>query len=509
MSTYSPSVSVCNFLPVNNLDSSNDAVVDSGCTTHTFPADNTNLDLNPIPAKLATNCHLPNGNIMTQSHISNLPIEDMPASAKLIKVYAEHAYKPLLSLGQLADAGYRISGDQKILHLQHPHHKPLYARRCQSSGMYILNLKHPHVLSPAPTTNLDVFLANNVHAMSTKTDLAIYYHRTLYSPVPSTLIQAIQKGFFATWPGLTAELISKHLPKSINTAKGHMKLQRQHVRSTQPPPPLDQLPPVRSKKIFFKVLEPKDLLATDLTGRFPVISSRGFKYICVCFVFDANAILVRPMKSRSDSEHIRVYNDIFEYLSSKGLRPNHHTMDNECSTAMRKLIVENNQNKLQLVPPHDHRTNPAEKAIDTFKCHFISGLCSVDPNFPLHLWCRLVQDCQDTLNMLRPSRLHPHMSAHNHLEGIFDYNATPMAPPGIKTLVYKTPTQRRTWAQHGVEAWYIGRAPDHYRNFKCYVPATRGERTAKTVSFSHMTSRFQPPVTKTMLPVHYEILLLL
>ena len=59
-----------------------------------------------------------------------------------------------------------------------------------------------------------------------------------------------------------------------------------------------------------------------------------------------------------------------------------------------------------------------------------------------------------------------------------------MAPLGINTLVYKTSTQRHTWAQHGVKAWYISRAPDHYRNFKCYVPGTRGERTAKTVSFS-------------------------
>ena len=75
------------------------------------------------------------------------------------------------------------------------------------------------------------------------------------------------------------------------------------------------------------------------------------------------------------------------------------------------------------------------------------------------------------------------MSAFNHLEGIFDYNATPMAPPGIKVLVYETPTQRRTWAQYGVEAWYICHASLHYRYFKCYVPATRGEHTATSIYF--------------------------
>ena len=58
-----------------------------------------------------------------------------------------------------------------------------------------------------------------------------------------------------------------------------------------------------------------------------------------------------------------------------------------------------------------------------------------------------------------------------------------MVPPGIKTLVYETPQQRKTWAQHGVDAWYIGYCPDHYRCHKTYEPATRGERIAHTVSF--------------------------
>ena len=77
--------------------------------------------------------------------------------------------------------------------------------------------------------------------------------------------------------------------------------------------------------------------------------------------------------------------------------------------------------------------------------------------------------------MMGASRQHPHLSTYNHLEVIFDYNITPMTPPGIKTLVYETPAQHKTWTQHGVEAWYISHAPDHYRNFKCYVPATRAE----------------------------------
>ena len=100
-----------------------------------------------------------------------------------------------------------------------------------------------------------------------------------------------------------------------------------------------------------------------------------------------------------------------------------------------------------------------------------------------HLWCRILPQCQDTLNMLRTSCLHHQTPSFTHMNGLFDYNATPMAPPGIKILVYETPQQRKTWVQHGVDAWYIGYCPDHYRYHKTYLLATRGERISHAVSF--------------------------
>ena len=169
-----------------------------------------------------------------------------------------------------------------------------------------------------------------------------------------------------------------------------------------------------------------------------------------------------------------MHQDIFKYLERRGLCPAVHKVDNECPQALRDLIVNENKNKLELVPPHDHRTNPAEKCIDNFKCHLIAGLSALDPKFPLHLWCRLLPQCEDTLNMLRTSCQHSHMSSYTHMNGPFDYNVTSIAPPGLKTLIYETPEQQKTWAQHGAEAWYIGHCPDHYRCYKTFVPATRG-----------------------------------
>ena len=47
-------------------------------------------------------------------------------------------------------------------------------------------------------------LRKNAFAMATKPDIAMYYHRAAFSPVPNTFISAINNGNFSTWPGLTA-----------------------------------------------------------------------------------------------------------------------------------------------------------------------------------------------------------------------------------------------------------------------------------------------------------------
>ena len=66
-------------------------------------------------------------------------------------------------------------------------------------------------------------VANNVYDYTLNRDIVRYLHRVVGSPVPSTCIKAIDKGNYATWPGLTYQLVCKHLPKSVYTTKGHMR----------------------------------------------------------------------------------------------------------------------------------------------------------------------------------------------------------------------------------------------------------------------------------------------
>jgi hypothetical protein len=76
---------------------------------------------------------------------------------------------------------------------------------------------------------------------------------------------------------------------------------------------------------------------------------------------------------------------------------------------------------INLLPPHCHRRDAAERAIRTFKEHFAAGLSSVEPTFPLHLWDRLLPQAEITLNLLRTSRLHPQLSPAAHFRGLVDY----------------------------------------------------------------------------------------
>ena len=183
--------------------------------------------------------------------------------------------------------------------LTHPDHQNLCATRCPSSGMYLMSLTNPHsALPPIAVTSMPTlqacstrfnkgtnYLANNAFAMATKPDLSMYYHCTAFPPVPTTFITAINNDNFSTWPGLTAELISNHLPKSLTTSKEHDKLSRKKLRSNRPQDSTQDLPVSRTKTIHITVIEPSDLLATDLTGPFPNISSRGYNYIIVCYIF--------------------------------------------------------------------------------------------------------------------------------------------------------------------------------------------------------------------------------
>ena len=119
-------------------------------------------------------------------------------------------------------------------------------------------------------------------------------------------------------------------------------------------------------------------------GRFPKTSSNGTKYVMACYVHDTNGILTECLKSREDKELANAFTTIYNFLVSRSLTPTFQFLDNECPPSLAAFMTKKNI-RYQLVPPHDHRSSPAEKLIGTWKDRFISGLSSTDPSFPLHI----------------------------------------------------------------------------------------------------------------------------
>jgi hypothetical protein len=116
-----------------------------------------------------------------------------------------------------------------------------------------------------------------------------------------------------------------------------------------------------------------------------------------------------------------------------------------------------------------------------FRCR---PLCSVDKNFPLHLWDKLlVPQAKLTLNILRGPSINPKLSAYAQTQGHFDFNRTPIAPPGFRVLVHIKPSERTTWSLHGADGWYIGPALTSYRCYTIWLWDTRATHVCDTLAW--------------------------
>ena len=205
--------------------------------------------------------------------------------------------------------------------------------------------------------------------MKTKAELVQYLHRCDFSPVVHTWTKDIDSGYFATWPGLTSKVVRKHPPKLLATTKGHLKQDRQNIRLTKPSIataplvlPIQHAPSVQSHKVFVKTVKMTGKVSTDKTGRFPVTSSCGSKYLMALYDNDSNAIIPELIKSRNESELIQAYAVLHSNITNWGLCPKFQMLDNECPADL-KDSMRREGITFRLVLPHLNGTNSAERAI--------------------------------------------------------------------------------------------------------------------------------------------------
>jgi hypothetical protein len=434
------------------------------------------------------------------THSGQLPLHhSLSSTAKRAHILDGITNSSLVSLGQLCDDDCIAVLDKKTLKVFKSNECVLQGARNRTDGLWDISLPLPASAStpsaPPAKPQANAIIRKDL----SKTQLVQYLHGCCGSPVISTWKKAIRNGNFITWPGIDALSIDTHLPKSVASAKGHLNQERKNLQSTRINLPTNEKEMETSEDDFFPLSDTpnvktfaacativpfvaKNTAYHDLTGRFPHRSSRGNEYLLIVYDHDSNTILQNALKNKTGAEIKRGWTSIHERLSRGGSQPKMYILDNEASADLKKGLKKYGL-EYQLVPPHVHRRNAAERAIQTFKNHLLAFLATCDPEFPISEWDRLLFQAELTLNLLRSSRVNPKLSAYAYLHGNFDFNKTPLAPPGTKVVVHLKPDQRASWSYHGEEGWYIGPSMEHYRCVKCYLPSTTRERDVDTLQF--------------------------
>jgi len=442
---------------------------------------------------------LPDGSVIRSTHTALLNIASLPTESRRCHIFpALDATGSLLSIGKLCDSGCIAIYDKRSVTIHRDGIMILQGHRDPTSRLWMIDINDTKTAAAAAPATAAAMAHGGGNSMRAT---VAFMHAAMGSPVASTLITAVEKGFVQL-PALTAETLRRHLPTSIATAKGHLDQTRQGQRSTNSTlqstfideETIQDMFPMHSpaaaeprcKIVFTKVLEARHLPTNqhfvDSTGRFPIRSQRGNEYCMIMLSADANYIHVQPMKSRRSDAEVNAQAAGTMFFKSKGFTPHFMRLDNETSAALEQYFKDQSI-KAEYVAPHQHRANKAERAIRTFKNHFIAILSATDPDFPMADWDLLLPQAEMTINMLRGSKVNPFISAYQQLHGQYDFEHNPIAPPGIKVLIHEKPQQRETWAPHGVEGWYIGPAMQHHRCYNVLTKATKRVRITDTLSW--------------------------
>ena len=101
-------------------------------------------------------------------------------------------------------------------------------------------------------------------------------------------------------------------------------------------------------------------------------------------------------------------------MQLQGIVPIHQILDNEISEAYKEEILATKMS-YQLVPPENHRRKMSERAIQTWKRHFIGVLAGTEATFPLHLWCQIITQAKRQFLLLSQTNLNPNISAYAYV----------------------------------------------------------------------------------------------
>jgi hypothetical protein len=83
----------------------------------------------------------------------------------------------------------------------------------------------------------------------------------------------------------------------------------------------------------------KNLIATDLPGRYLVTSRKGNKYMFVLYDYDSNLIIAEPIKSRNASDLVNGFNTCYKALTKNGFKARKIRLDTKISKDFIQYLI--------------------------------------------------------------------------------------------------------------------------------------------------------------------------
>ena len=192
-----------------------------------------------------------------------------------------------------------------------------------------------------PTPNKLTEQANSLYECSNTHQLMHYYYACLNYPVPSSLIQAIDRMAWPHFPmcvtphhRIPRVVIGPHGPSlerhSLRATTNSNQRHHSHAGITSHAQPTHQRLHGRRPQephnarihiIFMHSHAINGATSSNQTGRFPITSNRGNAYVVVFYVFDANYTCSVPIKNRSKEELLSAYRKTYEWMTLRGFKP--------------------------------------------------------------------------------------------------------------------------------------------------------------------------------------------
>ena len=162
---------------------------------------------------------MPNGQQIQSIGTTNIDWPTLPSTTTKAHILPDLNPHSLVSIGVLCDHDCTATFTKHAVTI-HRHNQPILTGPRLPNGLWSLPIQPVHTQHQA----------NTLFTPQTQQQMVQWLHAAAFSPSTSTFIDAIQRNFFATWPGLTPDIVRRYLPQSDATVKGHLDQQRQRKR---------------------------------------------------------------------------------------------------------------------------------------------------------------------------------------------------------------------------------------------------------------------------------------